>query len=115
MAALIEAVLSVSNALLEQNCRHFIVWYDLEGRHLCKQRISKIEDIYEVTGYLMSAACYDENMDLKAMYKEAFPYGLYAADITLRLSGDIFTSDEPAGHFDEKDMEASMAKCMIRV
>ena len=56
MAALIEAALSVSNALLEQNCRHFIVWYDLEGRHLCKQRISKIEDIYEVTGYLMSAA-----------------------------------------------------------
>mgnify|MGYP000181678297 CR=1 FL=1 len=70
MAALIEAALSVSNALLEQNCRHFIVWYDLEGRHLCKQRISKIEDIYEVTGYLMSAACYDENMDLKVMYKE---------------------------------------------
>lgn len=115
MAALIEAALSVSNALLEQNCRHFIVWYDLEGRHLCKQRISKIEDIYEVTGYLMSAACYDENMDLKVMYKEAFPYGLYAADIILRLSGDILTADEPVGHFDEKDMETSMGKCMLRV
>ena len=63
----------------------------------------------------MSAACYDENKDLKVMYKEAFPYGLYAADITLRLSGDILTADEPVGHFDEKDMETSMGKCMLRV
>lgn len=115
MEALIEAALSVSNALLEQNCRHFIVWYDLEGRHLCKQRIGKIEDIYEVTGYLMSAICYEEDMGMKGMYKESFPYGLYAADITLRLSGDILVADEPVGHFDGKDMEASMAGCMICV
>ena len=64
----------------------------------------------------MSAACYDENMDLKVMYK-AFPYGLYAADITLRLSGDILTADEPVGHFDEKrygDIHGKMhAPCLI--
>jgi|GEM_PF-169140 len=113
--ALIEAALSVSNALLEQNCRHFIVWYDADARRLSKQRIGKIEDIYALMNYLMSAACYEEPADLKEMYKEAFPYGLYAADITLELSGDILTGGEVIGSFDAAHIKQSMAECLIRI
>lgn len=113
--ALIEAALSISNALLEQNCRHFIVWYDVNAKALTKQRINKIEDIYALMNYLMSAACYDAPVDLKEMYKEEFPYGLYAAGITLKLSGDILTGEEITGHFDSENIRKSMAECLIRV
>ena len=115
MAALIEAVLSVSNALLEQNCRHFIVWYDAEAKKLSKQRISKIDDIYALMSYLMSASCYEGFVDLKEMYKEAFPYGLYAADITLKLSGEILTNEETAGYFNAANIRKSMSECLIRI
>ena len=113
--ALVEAALSISNALLEQNCRHFIVWYDAEAKKLSKQRISKIDDIYALMSYLMSASCYEGFVDLKEMYKEAFPYGLYAADITLKLSGEILTNEETAGYFNAANIKKSMSECLIRI
>lgn len=113
--ALIEAALSVSNALLEQNCRHFICWYDLVSKKLCKRRIGKIEDIYELMSYLMSVSCYEAFVDLKEMYREAFPYGLYAVDITLQLSGDILAGGEKVGFFDPELIKRSMAECLIRI
>ena len=95
--SLVEAALSVSNALLEQNCRHFLCWYDPAAKRIHKRRVGRIEDIYELMSYLMSVTCYVTAVDLKQMYKEEFPYGLYAADITLRLSGDILAAGEKAG------------------
>ena len=113
--ALIESALSISNALLEQNCRHFIVWYDVNAKKLSKQRISKMEDIYALMSCLMSVSCYGIAVDLKEMYKEVFPYGLYAADITLKLSGEILAGEELTGHFDAQRVRKSMADCFIRI
>ena len=39
--------------------------------------IDSLDDIYALMSYLMSASCYEGFVDLKEMYKEAFPYGLY--------------------------------------
>lgn len=113
MEALIEAGLSISNELLEQKCAHFIVWYDLRGKRLCKQRIMKVEDIYEVMGYLVSAACSKEEVDIKTMYQELFPYGLYAVDISLKLNGDICVAENKVACFDPEDIKHSMSECEI--
>lgn len=115
MGALIEAALSISNALLEQKCCHFIAWYDFTGKKLCKNRIVDIEDIEATTEYLMSSTCYFKAVDLKEMYREQFPYGLYAADIMLGLSGNIDVYGELAGSFDWRDMKKSMEECSIRI
>ena len=59
--------------------------------------------------------CYHEAVNLEEMYKEQFPYGLYAADIMLSLSGNIDVYGETAGSFDWENMTKSMEECNIRI
>lgn len=115
MEAMIETVLSISNGLLEQKCRHFIVWYDPKDDRLMKRKIGCIEDVYEMTEYLMSIRSYDQPVDMTAMYKERYPYGLYAVALHVDLLGRIRKEDEVIGSYSGGDTEQSLSELLIQV
>lgn len=115
MEAMIETVLSISNGLLEQKCRHFIVWYDEKEDRLIKRKIGRMEDLYETTEYLMSVRHYNHPVDLPAMYKERYPYGLYAVALHVDLKGNISKNDEIIGMYQADDIEKSLSGLLIQV
>lgn len=115
MESEIETVLSISNGLLEQKCRHFIVWYDQGQDRLIKRKVGKIEDIYETTEYLMSAAVYEQSVDLLTMYRERYPYGLYAVALIVDLTGNIKKENEIIGSYDRNNLEQSLSELLIQV
>ena len=115
MEAVIETVLSISNGLLEQRCRHFIVWYDQKDDRLLKRKIGKIEDIYETTEYLLSARICNQPVDMTAMYKERYPYGLYAVALHVDLAGNIKKEDKLIGSYDRDNVEKSLSELLIQV
>lgn len=115
MEAVIETVLSIANGLLEQKCRHFIAWYDQKDDRMLKRKIGKIEDIYEITEYLLSAGIYDQPVDMTAMYKERYPYGLYAVALHVDLAGNIKKEDQWIGSYDRDNVEKSLSELLIQV
>lgn len=113
--AMLETVLSISYGLMEQKCRHFIVWYDAGNDRLIKRRIGSIEDIYEATEYLMTIKLYKHGVELQAMYKERYPYGLYAVGLMVDLSGQIHRDNEVIGSWRTEDLERSLSELLIQV
>lgn len=115
METVIETVLSVSNGLLEQKCHHFIVWYDEKDDRLIKRKIGRMEDLYEATEYLMSVRAYHHPVDLRAMYRERYPYGLYAVALSIDLKGNISKNDEIIGTCRVGELEKSLSELLIQV
>ncbi len=112
---MIESILSLSNALLEENCHHFICWYDAEDKHLIKKKIDQIEHIYEATEYLLQIRPYKERVDLMSMYKEQYPYGLFATDIQIDLSGKVYLRGQEAGVLNQNKLKEDIGRLVLTV
>ena len=83
--AYLETALSLSFRLLEEGRRHYVVWYEKEAGELCRKRMDREEELYELALRLFRAMPYEENIDLEEFYSGKYPGEKYPASWRLDL------------------------------
>lgn len=80
-------ILSVSAALLKQNCSHYVIWYDEKKGDIKRCRMEKEEDIYILLRELSMAECYPKGFLPEEAYFEKYHERVFMHKLV--LTGDL--------------------------
>lgn len=83
-----ETVYTIAGELLTQECFYYLVWFDQEHLELVRRRVMSKEDLYafwgEILAYQLGSCQFPKE------YQRAFGGDLYAADIRLTASLELY-------------------------
>lgn len=68
----LQIVASVSRSMVQEGCRHYIVWFDVEMLDIQRCRVETEEDVYEMLLELGKLSMYDEELDLEGLYRQKY-------------------------------------------
>lgn len=63
---------SVSHSMIQEGCRHYVIWFDRERDDICRYRIENEEDIYEMLFRLGRLLTYPDRRDLQELYRQKY-------------------------------------------
>ena len=82
-------VFSLERGLLKSENRNYVVWYEAGSGQLCRKKLEKWEDVYELAEQLFQVMPYKEAVDLESLYRSEYPEEtfsvLYRLDLQCRL------------------------------
>lgn len=86
--AFLQIVASFSYSLVQQGCRHYIVWYDEKRQDIMRRRVEKEEDVYDLLFYLGRLAVYGQERDLDELCRQKYHEspGITRLEISMNLS-----------------------------
>lgn len=102
---LLELALSVSQALAQERCMHFLCWYDTGEQRLVRIRIESTDDIYEMLEPLIQIQFYGESLELEELYRVQYPGETYRTGLLLNLSLELYVRGELIVRFHEDRLE----------
>lgn len=68
----LQIVASISRAMVQEKCRHYIVWFDTGLMDIRRCRVETEEDVYEMLLELGKLSMYQERMDLEELYRQKY-------------------------------------------
>ncbi len=88
-------VASLSCALVEQKCAHYIAWYDRLGQDVARMRVAAEEDVYRflLMFYMEAQKSGADAGDLRAMYREKYWMENIVAEITVNGRLELWRDD----------------------
>lgn len=60
---------SVSHSILQEGCRHYVIWFNQNREDIFRIRIEKEEDVYEMLFRLGGIVTYSQKRDLQELYR----------------------------------------------
>ena len=72
--ALIEISASISEWLLRNGIKHFIVWYDCKSETIFKEEIISLDDLNKVLMEILTTSIYEEDLYLLNYYKNSIDF-----------------------------------------
>lgn len=84
---------SVSQAMVREGCRHYIVWFDSERMDIRRFRVEKEEDVYEMLLRLGMFSMYQEKRDLEELYRQKYHESPCITKLELRMDFCLYQND----------------------
>lgn len=106
---------SVSFALVEQRCPHYVVWFRPDLKELARMRVDSGESLYLFLVNIFGEASRGEKRDLKDAYREQFKGEAFLADICINMDLQVILRGEIIGRCDRARMEQSLGELLIHV
>lgn len=109
----LERVASLSFSMLEAECPHFTAWYDESKGRILRKAIEKEQDIYEMLDQVMTAPLYEQQYDIEAAYRSAYPEGTYSTVLLLDKEGVLKKNDEQIVAFEGQDAKENLPELEV--
>ena len=68
----LQIIASISHSLVLEGCRHHIIWFDSQRNDICRCRIEKEENIYEMLFQLGQLPVYHSRKELTGLYRQKY-------------------------------------------
>lgn len=101
--------LSVSAALIKQNCSHYVIWYDERKEGMERFLVEKEDDIYILLRKVSFAAHYPQGFLPEEDYFENYHEQIFAHKLVLNSDLVLSYSDEIKIVYDVEHLKESMA------
>ncbi len=111
--AFLEIAASLSFALLDRECVHFVAWYSKEKGDVIRIRVDDEESFYLFLSHYLWDGIFHEDIDVKQRYKERFRGEIYLYDLLLNKNLELYKNGEPVKKFDTKDIADECEKLEI--
>lgn len=109
----LERVASLSFSMLEAECPHFTAWYDESKGRILRKAIEKEQDIYEMLDQVMTAPLYEQQYDIEAAYRSAYPEGTYSTVLLLDKEGVLKKNGEQIVAFEGQDAKENLPELEV--
>lgn len=101
-SAYLEVIASMSFALLDQKCPHYVVWYSKDIEDIRRIRIDDEESYYMFWDCYLRDAAVTEKV-LREVYKQKYRNEWYLHDLSFRETMDIYKDGEHICHLNHLD------------
>ena len=68
----LQIIASISHSLVLEGCRHHVIWFDSQRNDICRYRIEKEENIYEMLFRLGQLPVYHSRKELTELYRQKY-------------------------------------------
>lgn len=113
VSAYIELAASISYALMDAGCPHYVVWNSKEKGDALRVRVDDEESFYIFLNVFLQDCLVKEKTDIRARYKERFRGEYYMYDILLNKDLEIYKNGELVGKIDKAKIADECEKLEI--
>ena len=103
--AFLECVASLSFALMDAKCPHFVAWYSKEKNDIVRIRVDDEESYYLFLNYYLVDVTFSEKRDIRMEYREKYKGELYLHDLCVKGDLQIYQNGEFLTKVDAKKIE----------
>ncbi len=106
----IEVAASISFAMMDAGCQHYVVWYDSEELDVKRIRVGDEESFFMFLGVLMNIKWAQPKEAVLVRYKEKYRSEIYVWDMVLKEDLSLKKGQDVLGILDEKNIEESLSQ-----
>lgn len=111
----LEILFSISFEMLNQQCRHYMIWYDLSTEDIQRMAMENTEDLYQLMVFLLKTQKSLPKKNLPELYKEKYRLETYACTLRLDQSLTLYKNERKEITLDMYSLEASLANMTLNV
>ncbi len=107
--AFMEIAVSISFALMNEKCPHFVVWYDSKVKELRRIRVDDEESLYLFMGMIMKARWDKLDDSIEKLYEEEYKTDRYVFGISLNEKLEINKNGQLIATLDAKHVDDGLS------
>lgn len=115
MDAILSLAASISFALVEKRCPHYVVWFRKDIKELARMRVDSEESLYLFLTSIFGEASLGEKQDLKDVYQEQFKGENFLTDICVNMDLQVILRGDVIGSCNSAQMEESLRELVLQV
>ncbi len=98
----LQIVASLSYGMVQEGCRHYLIWYDSSIEDIYRYRIEKEEDVYEMLIQLGRMTNYFKQKDLEELYQQKYHELQYVTKLELNLNLELRVNEQECCKYETK-------------
>ena len=102
-------LLSVSKSMAQQQCVHYVIWYDKNEEDVLRFRVEKEEDIYRLLMKIDGIGQYPKDYFIEEAYYQRYREGVLADKLVLDWGLHLVCNDENEISYDTDNLEKSLS------
>lgn len=113
----LQIVASLSHAMVQEGCRHYVIWFDSEQSDIRRYRVEKEEDVYEMLIQLGRLSIYSQQWDLVELYQQKYYENQYITKLELTMDRNLYCNGTIFKKYGKRgeELEQQLAECEIIV
>lgn len=111
----LETLFSISFEMLNQQCRHYMVWYDTACEDIERMAMENSEDLYELTAHLLKDTNIRPAKDLPELYRQKYRQEAFAAALSLNQGLTLYKNGSVETTFHLYSLENSLAGLTMNI
>lgn len=112
ISAFLELFVSLSFALMDAKCSHYVAWYGMDGE-LVRVRIDDEESYYMFLNHYLNDVTIAEDVDIRQDYREKYKGEPYLHDVLVTEDLQVFCDGEFLTQLDANELEEACRKLEI--
>ncbi len=89
----LQIIASLCHAMVQEGCRHYMIWYDSGIEDIYRYRIEKEEDVYEMLIQLGRMKNYSKQRDLEELYRQKYHELQYITKLALNMNLELYVNE----------------------
>lgn len=106
--AFYSVLLSVSDSMIQNDCKHYVIWYDGIKGEVIRYLVEKEEDVYAMFFALDGLWDFRPGIELEEAYREKYGEPQYATKITLNQNLQLICNEEEIYEYQAKKLEEGL-------
>lgn len=113
--AFLKIAASISHSLLEERCRHYVVWYSEAKKDVFRYRVEKEEDFYSMLFALSRNSFYRTARDLEDLYLHKYHENMYCTKLRLDAGLNLYRNEEERVSYSVRSLEKVIGQTELSV
>lgn len=101
-------LLSISVSMIQQQCSHYVVWYDAEAKDVLRCRMEREEDMYSLLMKISKLEFYPKGFAIEEAYYEKYHEKTFADKLVLDWNLRLVCNEEIQIMYDAKKLKESL-------
>lgn len=111
----LEILASISWSLMEQGCKHSIIWYNDKEMQLEKITIEGEKDVYVMLEQICDCRIYEEERDVSKMYVRQQEMERVSSNFLLDTQGRLYRNGNLEKQFSRQELEEELMKWQLKI
>lgn len=113
--AFLKIASGISHSLLEERCRHYVVWYSEAEKDVFRYRVEKEEDFYGMLFALSRNSFYRTVRDLEDLYLHKYHENMYCTKLRLDAGLNLYRNEEEKVQYPVHSLEKVISQTELSV
>lgn len=102
MDSFLQTVASLSYGMVQEGCRHYIIWFDAKRKDIRRFRVEKEEDVYEMLLQLGGIPGYTRQENLEELYWQKYHENQYITRLEINRQLELYQNGELLVKYDSR-------------